>query len=415
MAGTARMHVALLNTLYSPDRSGELERAVGTLAETLVELGHRVDVVTLHDAADERVELNGVTVHRLHVDPHAYWPFGERHYGHLARWRGQLGDVFSGTMTIRLRRLLAEISPQLLHTNHLPGFAAAAWRAAASLNIPILHSARDYYLMHPDAPLDRQRATSALVAYAWSTFWRRASRQVDTFVGVSGFVHDLYRRRGFFPHARSVTIYNGVDMATAVDPGEETLHPAALRLGYLGRIEPFRGIDALFRGIEQSRARDRVELVLAGEGRESYIRRLRERFSGVRHRFVGPIDPDRLFAQIDGLVVPSAWREPFGRVVVQANAHGVPAIVAYTGGFAEIVEHGTTGYLFDGEDPLALAQLIDQLAEDGVEVSAARCREHAARFAVMPMTMRYVDEYRRLLTRHTMMGSTADRRYVVAV
>lgn len=305
----------------------------------------------------------------------------------------------------RVQRKLAEVSPQLLHTNNLLGFSVSAWRAASSLGIPVLHTARDYYLLHPDSVLyakQRNIEPDSIGARCWSFLRRRAARDVDCFVGISQFVHDIHRRQGFFADARTVAIHNGIDVhAEELEP----LAPArGLRLGYLGRIEAFKGVEFIFRGIERSAARGSIELVLAGEGRNKYIQRLAERYAGVNHRFIGYAKPDELFAQVDGLVVPSLWREPFGRVVVEANAHGVPVLASRMGGLPEIVEDGTTGYLFDSEDTDALAGLLERLADDGLEVSASRCRAHAARFTVAPMARKYVDEYRQVLRRRSQTG-----------
>ena len=41
------------------------------------------------------------------------------------------------------------------------------------------------------------------------------------------------------------------------------------------------------------------------------------------------------------------WSEPSGRVVVEAMACGLPVVVGRNGGYRELIEHGTNGFLFD--------------------------------------------------------------------
>ena len=42
----------------------------------------------------------------------------------------------------------------------------------------------------------------------------------------------------------------------------------------------------------------------------------------------------------------STWIEPWGRVVIEAMACGLPVLVSDTGGYAQAVEHGRTGLVF---------------------------------------------------------------------
>ncbi|MBI3830730.1 MAG: glycosyltransferase family 4 protein [Planctomycetes bacterium] len=72
--------------------------------------------------------------------------------------------------------------------------------------------------------------------------------------------------------------------------------------------------------------------------------------------------PD-LLAAADLLVSPSD-REPFGRVLAEAGAAGLPVVVTDSGGKAEIVKHGETGILVPPGDPEALARACMELLAD---------------------------------------------------
>jgi glycosyltransferase involved in cell wall biosynthesis len=47
------------------------------------------------------------------------------------------------------------------------------------------------------------------------------------------------------------------------------------------------------------------------------------------------------------VVMPSIWSEPFGRIPVEANRLGVPAVVTDRGALPETVENGITGLVTD--------------------------------------------------------------------
>lgn len=72
------------------------------------------------------------------------------------------------------------------------------------------------------------------------------------------------------------------------------------------------------------------------------------------------------------------WSEPSGRVVVEAMACGLPVIVGRNGGYRELIEHGTNGFLFDTH-----LEAIDYLEALRADPALALRVGHAARAAVM--------------------------------
>ena len=72
-------------------------------------------------------------------------------------------------------------------------------------------------------------------------------------------------------------------------------------------------------------------------------------------------DIPAIMAALDALLVPS-WEEPFGRVVVEAMAVGVPVLATTVGGPAEIIRDGIDGILLKPRDPPRWAEAITRLA-----------------------------------------------------
>ncbi|HEV3382276.1 MAG TPA: glycosyltransferase [Trebonia sp.] len=71
-----------------------------------------------------------------------------------------------------------------------------------------------------------------------------------------------------------------------------------------------------------------------------------------------------LMSRARAVVVPSAWEEPFGLVVVEAMAAGTPPVASAHGSFAELISSGIDGALFRPGDPAALASSIADVAAD---------------------------------------------------
>jgi glycosyltransferase involved in cell wall biosynthesis len=87
--------------------------------------------------------------------------------------------------------------------------------------------------------------------------------------------------------------------------------------------------------------------------------------------------PWDLYPEFEAVVHFTTSPEPFGRVVAEAMACGVPAIAAEAGGPVEIVSPGETGWLVPPGDVAALAQaMVAALGADRDAMRAA-CRRRA--------------------------------------
>lgn len=93
-------------------------------------------------------------------------------------------------------------------------------------------------------------------------------------------------------------------------------------------------------------------------------------------------EPWRLYPEFDLVVHFSTRPEPFGRVIVEAMASGVPVIAADAGGPREIVEHGVTGWLAPPRDVRRLSEMMmTALAADRQAMGTAARRAAVERFS----------------------------------
>jgi glycosyltransferase involved in cell wall biosynthesis len=68
-------------------------------------------------------------------------------------------------------------------------------------------------------------------------------------------------------------------------------------------------------------------------------------------------------ARIDVLVHASVTPEPFGQVILEGMAAGVPVIAARAGGPAEILRHDVTGVLYESADLDGLANAMERMRD----------------------------------------------------
>ena len=186
----------------------------------------------------------------------------------------------------------------------------------------------------------------------------------------------------------AATIHHGIDVdAFAVDPapGDDLL--------FFGRIHPDKGTA---HAIEVARRAER-RLVIAGIIQdERYFRdEIAPHIDDDRVRFVGPVAAADRAAVLGGahaLLHLIDFDEPFGFSVVEAMACGTPVIAYDRGSMAELIDHGSTGYLVSGVDEAVLA--VDLVA--GFDRPAIRAVA-VERFSRTTMVSRYADVYDSLL------------------
>jgi glycosyltransferase involved in cell wall biosynthesis len=80
---------------------------------------------------------------------------------------------------------------------------------------------------------------------------------------------------------------------------------------------------------------------------------LRRSAAGLPVEFLGFVSAREFFQDTDILILPS-WEEPFGIVLLEAMASGIPVIATNCGGPARIAR----GVLIPPHDPAALADAI---------------------------------------------------------
>ncbi|HYA78795.1 MAG TPA: glycosyltransferase [Candidatus Bathyarchaeia archaeon] len=142
------------------------------------------------------------------------------------------------------------------------------------------------------------------------------------------------------------------------NPNHRTVSDGILRLGFVGRVTPEKGV-RLLRRIEQALLESDINefrIIVVGTGSE--VAWLKKR---LRHgEFTGVLRGEALaqaYANMDLFVFPSRT-DTYGNVVQEAAASGVPAIVINEGGPPHLVVHGETGYITETD-----AEFVSRVVE----------------------------------------------------
>ena len=141
-------------------------------------------------------------------------------------------------------------------------------------------------------------------------------------------------------------------------------HGGKLVVGYVGRLANEKRISDL----AVLNNDPRIQLVIVGDGpaREKLQRELSNSiFTG----FMSGEDLASAYASFDLFIHPGP-NETFCQAVQEALASGTPCIVPLTGGPADLVSDGATGYIIDTSNPRILSETIDSFLrrDDRIEM-----------------------------------------------
>jgi len=319
------------------------------LLRLLPELSQHVDATVLlgeDGPLVERLETAGIPVRVLALAPAARdLPRTSVHP------RAFKVDAVAATLryVTELRSQLRRLRPDLVHTNSLKS-AIYGGVAARLAGVPAVWHVRDRiapdYLPLPAVWLVRFLARSVpagLIANSHTTLATLPARR------------------------KSLVLYNPIQPPP---PARRVDRP--LTVGMIGRLAPWKGqhvfLAAFAEAFGGAAARARV-VGSALFGEDAYASSLVEQstelgiagqveFRGFRE------DVWDELAQLDVLVHASIRPEPFGQVVLEGLAAGVPVVAANAGGPAEVITHDVDGLLTTPGDPSELARALRTLGDD---------------------------------------------------
>ncbi|GBD13342.1 D-inositol 3-phosphate glycosyltransferase [bacterium HR24] len=139
---------------------------------------------------------------------------------------------------------------------------------------------------------------------------------------------------------------------------------------FVGRLEPFKGLDLLLRAHARL-SLPALLLIVGGDQRDEALReRLRNlaRRLGTAERvtFLDAVPHERLplyYGAADVCAVPSHY-ESFGLAALESMACGTPVVACRVGGLQEVVRDRVTGFLVPRSSPDQFAARLEQLLRD---------------------------------------------------
>lgn len=215
---------------------------------------------------------------------------------------------------------------------------------------------------------------------------------LDEIYCVSTATRDFHVGQGL-SEENSLVLHNGIDLTKFFPPAERWEKPP-LKLVSIGQWVMRKGVDVLLEGVRQAiEAGCDVTLDLYGEchsqkeeARE-YLERLQT--SVETWGLTGPIrfqgrtdDAARVLREAD-VLVHAARQEPWGRVLLEAAASGLPIVATDVGGTREMFPDGEC-LLVSPDDPAAICAAIGKLSRSSElrKIVSTQARKRMDRFGI---------------------------------
>jgi len=409
------MKICIATHHYPPKYIGGAEQYAYRLAHHLSHNGHDIAVATVDSITEgelipiSRTEMDeDIQVHHIAFDI-----FKAKRSFPLFHRNPYLGDWF--------KTFFNEFKPDLLHVNSGYLLSGTVIEAARAVGIPIVLTLHEFWFLCPLNTLLRTngqvcaepvpparckwcmlgkkrryrsldqfsngRIGDAYVRLASSPLLGRLVEKdvdieeikdrrdfllevfgmVDLVISPSHFLIEKMKAYGF-DHANFVRLPYGLQNIPTIITDKKKVSDC-LRVGYLGRISPEKGVDVLIRAFRLIERSD-ISLDIFGQmdEKEPYHRYLRRLANGdPRIQFRGRYHPSELpevLGRLDVTVVPSKWYENRPGTILEAFAYRTPVVASRLGGMIEMIQHDVNGLLFSVNDEEDLSRQLIRLLNE---------------------------------------------------
>lgn len=310
---------------------GGVETGTVDFAKYLVGHGHHSVVVSNGGALVDELEKSGTRHYRLPVHRKSLW---------------------SALKCIRaLRRVIRSEQIEIVHArSRVPGWIA--YFACRNTPAEFITTCHGFYSSH---------CFSRVMAWA-------------KLVIVPSEVIGRHMIEAFNVPAENIRVIpRSVDMARFGLGREEHRGRSTYIVSIIGRITPIKGHAYFLKAMAKVvRSMPYGKIWIIGDapphkaGYKQELQLLVRRLGLQQHvEFLGNRrDIPQLLAETDVLVLSSVVPESFGRVILEAQAAGVPVVATKVGGVVEIIDDEKTGLLVLPKDPDAMSEAVQRLLND---------------------------------------------------
>ena len=310
---------------------GGVETGVLDLAKYLVKLGHKVVVISNGGQLVKELESEGAV-----------------HY-QLPAHKKSIFTIIK--MVSKIAQIIKKENIDIVHARSRAPAWSALW-ASRSRNKIFITTCHGYYGLH---------------FFSYVMGWGK--RVIVLSNAIARHMIDDFG----VPYERIRLIPRGVDLEKFKYISPETKRKQEFNVGIIGRITPIKGHLYFIKAMAKvAREVGNLKIWIVGDApasRQAYkeqIQVLVKRLGLWQYtEFLGTQkDIPAILANLDCLVLATTTQEAFGRVIIEAQACGVPVVATGVGGVVDIIEDGINGLLVPPSEPTSMSEAVVRIFKD---------------------------------------------------
>jgi glycosyltransferase involved in cell wall biosynthesis len=357
------MKICIVNEFFRPYVTGDVEFFLDNFIQFLLSKGFYVKLLTCKIRGTKTYEkIDRLEIFRINSSPLKF-----HHFQQLPGLTFPFNVL--NNFNLRIHNIIRKTD--IVYINNLYHLSFAPIQIARKLNKKILLDVHDYWpicfrrdLIRPHGKLCFQN--NPFTCYSCMSL----THPIFVFSNFLLFLEFYYRDRTVknekitIVHSKfvydKILKYSGIQSKIIPYPyiGYKSKKPKKLvdklRILFIGRLQPQKGVH-LLPEICMKLKREGIdyEIDILGDGPLFlYLKKFSEK-ENLNMNFFGFIKSRlKIYSELrksNLLLLPSIWPEPFGMVVLEAMAFGIPVIGSNRGGLKNIIEDNKVGFAIDPE------------------------------------------------------------------
>jgi len=352
------MRLCIMHEYFKPDITGGADIFLSKLADYLLTKDFEIEVIaTLQKEKKEMEMIDGIKINRFRTSPFKF-TYMQQFPGLTIPW-----NYFNRRLISKMKKIIR--NADVVYLNNIFHLSFSPLRILSFIKKPIVFDFHDYWFLCPKKDLlfneglckkissvrcskclsDMIPGMTILAPFVWPFISLERKLKDKLFIADVIIVHSNFVKKNVENFVKKPVKVIPYPYFGKINKVERKLGKK-VKLLFIGRIVRQKGVNMIPNiARELKKCGIDYEINVLGDG--PLLQKLKDNSKNINVNYHGAIYDEKIkenfFSNSDILLVPSLWDEPFGIVVLEAMANGLPVIASNKGGLEEIVKNNEIG------------------------------------------------------------------------